>query len=305
MKISELPEEELIERGNASCPGCGLSLAFRIAIKALGKKTVLVVPASCAGIIEGKFPKSAIDIPVFNAAFETGGSTAGGMVAALEQQKNEEATVVTWAGDGGTYDIGLQSLSGAMERFTDFVYVCYNNEAYANTGVQRSGATPLGAWTTTTETGKKERRKDMGLIVIAHQIPYIASANVSYPLDLYQKVKKAKEIKGPAYIEILAPCPPGWRFPASETIEIGKKAVDSGMWILYEVEKGKFKFNGPSEKIARGEEQKTPVEEYLKKQGRFKHLFEPKRDKETITQIEKNLKERWEQLKKMNKVFEA
>jgi pyruvate ferredoxin oxidoreductase beta subunit len=181
-----------------------------------------------------------------NIAFEAAAAGASGVEAALRVQGKKDTTVVAWAGDGGTYDIGIQALSGALERGTNFIYICYNNQIYSNTGIQRSGATPYAAWTTTTVGGKTEFRKEMGDIVRAHHIPYSAQTCISYPDDFYRKLKKAQSIKGPKYIEIMAPCPPGWRFSMEKTVEMGRMAVETGAWALYECENDVMTFNGKS-----------------------------------------------------------
>ena len=181
--------------------------------------------------------------------------------------------MLVWAGDGGTYDIGIQSLSGAAERETDFIYVCYNNEMYSNTGTQRSGATPLGAWTTTTPGGKVQHRKDIAQIMIAHDLPYVATASLAYPLDFYQKMQKAAAIRGTKYIEMLAPCPPGWKFPSESTVKVSRLAVQRGIWLLYEYENGKTSYTAGTRRIIEGQSELVPVSEYLNLQGRFRHLF--------------------------------
>ncbi|MCK4415959.1 MAG: pyruvate synthase subunit beta, partial [Thermoplasmatales archaeon] len=219
---------------------------------------------------------------------------ASGVEAALRQQGKEDTTVVAWAGDGGTYDIGIQALSGALERQTNFIYICYNNQIYSNTGIQRSGATPYGAWTTTTVGGKTEFRKEMGEIIQAHHIPYSAQTCVSYPEDLYNKLKKAKGIKGPKYIEIMAPCPPGWRFSMEKTVDMGILAVETGAWALYEFENGKMTFNGKSKLILEKKIERKPIEEWIKYQGRFRHLFKPEKDVKKLKAIEEHTDQMWE-----------
>lgn len=246
MALKDLPVEECLLQGNAACPGCPATIALRLVLKALGKNTVMVVPACCTAVIESLYPTTSFDVPVMNIAFEAAAAGASGVEAALRQQGKEDTTVLAWAGDGGTYDIGIQALSGALERGTNFIYICYNNQIYSNTGIQRSGATPYSAWTTTTVSGKTEFYKEMGDIVRAHHIPYSAQASISQPEDLYKKVKKAKGIKGPKYIEILAPCPPGWRFSMDLTVEMGDLAIETGAWTLYECENDVVTFNGKS-----------------------------------------------------------
>ncbi|MCW3976920.1 MAG: pyruvate synthase subunit PorB [Candidatus Bathyarchaeota archaeon] len=271
VKLKELPREEYFLPGNATCAGCGLSIAIRLAYKALGPRTVFVVPACCASVIHSPFPNTAFASPCLNIAFEAAAAAASGVVAAYEKKGVKDVTVLAWAGDGGTADIGIQALSGAVERGTNFIYVCYDNESYMNTGIQRSGSTPYGAWTTTTPTGKKQHKKDVPLVIAAHDIPYVATACISYPLDFISKLRKAKEIKGPKYIQILTPCPPGWRFATEKTLETGRLAVQTGMWALFEVEHGEFQLSRPSSRLLDKSKRKS-IEEYLKSQGRFRHM---------------------------------
>jgi pyruvate ferredoxin oxidoreductase beta subunit len=294
MTLKDLPLEEFVLPGSAACPGCPSTLGLRIVLKALGKKTIVVVPACCTSVIESLYPYTSLNIPLLNIAFEAAAAAASGVASALRKLGKEDINVVVWAGDGGTYDIGIQAMSAAFERNTNFIYICYNNQIYSNTGIQRSGATPYGAWTTTTVGGKREFSKDMGGIVRAHHIPYVATASISYPEDLYRKVKKAKEIKGPKYIEILAPCPPGWRFGMDKTVEMGRLAVETGIWPLYEYENEKMVFNGASKRIFEGEIKRKPVEEWLKVQGRFDILFKPKRDEERIRRLQEYVDRMWE-----------
>jgi len=299
LAIKDLPKEEYILPGSAACPGCPATIGLRIILKALGRDTIMVIPACCTAVIESWYPKTSFDIPILNIAFEASAAAASGIVSALKKLGREKTNVVVWAGDGGTYDIGLQAMSGAFERETDFIYICYNNQIYSNTGIQRSGATPYGAWTTTTVGGKKEVPKDMGAIVRAHHIPYVATASISYPEDLYRKVMKAKQIRGPKYIEILTPCPPGWRFSMDMTIEMGRLAVETGVWPLYEYENERMIFNGISKAIIEGKYKRKPVDEWLKLQGRFSHLFKPKRDEERIRRFQEYVDEMWERFKRM------
>lgn len=293
MAIKDLPREECVLQGNAACPGCPATMALRTVLKALGKKTIMVIPACCTAVIESLYPTSSFDVPVMNIAFEAAAAGASGVVSSLRQQGKEDITVLAWAGDGGTYDIGLQALSGAFERGTNFIYICYNNQIYSNTGIQRSGATPYGAWTTTTVSGKTEFFKDMGEIVRAHHIPYSAQAAINQPEDLYKKVLKAKSIKGPKYIEILAPCPPGWRFSMDLTVEMADLAIDTGTWALFECENDLVTFNGKSKLILDGKLKRKPVEEWIKHQGRFRHLFVPKRDEQRLQRIQQHIDKQW------------
>ncbi|MCX5826791.1 MAG: 3-methyl-2-oxobutanoate dehydrogenase subunit beta [Deltaproteobacteria bacterium] len=269
--------------GHVGCPGCGATIAMRFVLKALGEKTVMVLPACCWSVIAGPFPQSSLKIPVIHTAFETGGATASGVRAALDMKGDTETTVITWAGDGGTFDIGFQALSGAVERNEDFIYACYDNEAYMNTGIQRSSSTPYGAWTTTT-TGadwKKLRKKNIVEALVAHRIPYAATANIAFPEDLIRKVKKAKAIKGSKFLHIYASCPTGWRIPSEMSIKIARMAVQTNIFPLYEVENGiNYTINyKPREYLVR---------EYFKLQGRFRHLKDTDLD-----QIQEMVNEDW------------
>jgi pyruvate/2-oxoacid:ferredoxin oxidoreductase beta subunit len=276
-------DKELMCSGHVGCPGCGATIAMRFVLKALGEKTVMVLPACCWSVIAGPFPQSSLKIPVIHTAFETGGATASGVRAALDMKGDTETTVITWAGDGGTFDIGFQALSGAVERNEDFIYACYDNEAYMNTGIQRSSSTPYGAWTTTT-TGadwKKLRKKNIVEALVAHRIPYAATANIAFPEDLIRKVKKAKAIKGSKFLHIYASCPTGWRIPSEMSIKIARMAVQTNIFPLYEVENGvNYTINyKPKEYLVR---------EYFKLQGRFRHLKETDLD-----QIQEMVNEDW------------
>ncbi len=288
LKIKDLPIEDYWLSGNPSCPGCPASLGLRLLMKTLGPKTIVVIPACCSTIIQGAYPKTSANFPILNIAFAASAAAASGIVEALELKGRSNVNVVVWAGDGGTVDIGLQALSGAAERNENIVYVCYDNEAYMNTGIQRSGATPYGAWTTTTITGKKEHKKNLPLIMAAHGIPYVATASISYPIDFITKLKKASKIYGMKYIHLHSPCPTGWRFPSSKTIEIGRLAVLTGTWVLYEVENGIFKLNPPSNVLIDRNKRK-PVRSYIKIQGRFSHLTE-----KNIDELQRYIDRQWE-----------
>ena len=298
MAIKDLPVEECILQGSAACPGCPATMALRTVFKALGRNTVMVVPACCTSVIESLYPHTSFNVPVMNIAFEAAAAGASGVEAALRMQGKKDTTVIAWAGDGGTYDIGIQALSGALERGTNFIYFCYNNQIYSNTGIQRSGATPYAAWTTTTVGGKTEFRKEMGEIIRAHHIPYAAQASISQPLDLFKKVSKAKSIKGPKYIEILAPCPPGWRFSMDKTVEMGDLAIETGAWALYESIEDVVTFQGKSKLILEGKLKRKPIEDWMKWQGRFRPLFIPSRDEERINQIQHHTDNLWERYQK-------
>jgi pyruvate ferredoxin oxidoreductase beta subunit len=300
LAIKDISDLECVIPGNAACPGCPATMGLRIVFKALGKNSIMVVPACCTAVIESLHPSTSFDIPAMNIAFEAAAAGASGVVAGLKQQGKEDTTVVAWAGDGGTYDIGIQALSGALERQTNFIYICYNNQIYSNTGIQRSGATPYAAWTTTTVGGKSEFRKEMGEIIRAHHIPYAAQACISYPEDLYNKIKKAKKIKGPKYIEIFAPCPPGWRFSMERTVEMGVLAVETGAWALYEYENDELTFNGKSKLLLEKKIKPKPVEDWIKYQGRYRHLFKPKKDVKKINAIQEHIDKVWERYRKCN-----
>jgi pyruvate ferredoxin oxidoreductase beta subunit len=266
--MTEIPKEEYLFKCTSACAGCSSSLVLRYVLKAAGPDTVLVMPACCTSVIQGIYPNTAMNVPIYNVAFAAAAACASGMSAAF-QAEGKATNVIVYAGDGGTVDIGIQALSGAFERRTDFLYICYDNEAYGNTGMQRSGATPTGARTTTTPGGKPDTKKDIDRIVQAHDPPYMATACSAYPQDLFKKVTKALSIRGPKFIHVLAPCPPGWRYPTEKTVEMGKLAVKTGMWVLFEREYGKVSINGPSKAAMI---KPMPVEEYLGPQGRFKGI---------------------------------
>jgi pyruvate ferredoxin oxidoreductase beta subunit len=233
------------------------------------------------------YPNTAVNVPVYNVGFAAAASSASGMSNAL-RALGKKTNVIVYAGDGGTLDIGIQALSGALERGTDFLYICYDNEAYGNTGMQRSGGTPLGAKTTTTPAGKTEVKKDIERIVAAHEPPYMATACAAYPQDLFRKVQKALSIRGPTFIHVLTPCPPGWRYSTEKSVEIGKLAVKSGIWVLYEREYGHLTISSPS-KIAL--KKPVPLEEYLAPQGRFRGL-----DPKTLGILKQRIAKNLEQL---------
>jgi len=293
VKLMEIPDEEFIYPGTRACAGCSMALIYRIALKALGPKTIITVPASCLTVLHGMQGFCTTKVSVLHTPFATTGASASGIVASLEDKGlAEDINVVAFAGDGGTVDIGIQSLSGAVERGTNFIYACYDNEAYMNTGVQRSGSTPLGAYSTTTPNGKKGYKKNMPKILEAHGIPYVATAISSYPLDLYEKFKNAMKINGPKYIHILAPCPPGWGYNPKDSIEIGRLAVQTGFWPLYEVIDGKFILSKDSQRFLDATKRK-PISEYLNIQKRFKNISD-----EDIENHQNYIKEQWKQIKK-------
>ncbi|KAA0000360.1 MAG: pyruvate synthase subunit beta [Thermoplasmata archaeon] len=288
MNIKDLPEESLFTPGHTACAGCPAPAIVRNMMKIFGKDTIVYTPANCLLVFSGTYPYLAWRVPYLHEAFENTAACISG-VARAYRKKGKKTLVVGIAGDGGTYDIGIQALSGAAERNEDVIYVCYDNEAYMNTGIQRSGATPYGAATTTTPAGRKiagklEHKKDMAEIMRAHEVPYVATLSISHPKDFLEKVEKAKETEGFRYLHVLSPCPTGWRFDPAKSIEIARKAVDSGMWTLYEAEYGEItNIYKPKKKI--------PVEEYIKGQGRFRH-FTP----EMIAELQKWVDRKWKRL---------
>ncbi|ABM80526.1 pyruvate synthase subunit PorB [Hyperthermus butylicus] len=283
----DIPREERFAPGHLMCQGCAAALVMRMLTKVIGKDAIIVNATGCVEVTTTPFPYTAWKHPWLHLAFENAGAAASGVEAALKalQRKgaidpNRRIKVVAIAGDGGTFDIGLQSLSGMLERGHDVMFVVYDNEAYMNTGIQRSGATPYGAWTTTTPVGKKMRgewrpKKDLIGIALAHRIPYIATASPAYPLDMLEKFRKAYETRGPSLVHVLSPCTPGWRIPTDKTIEVARLAVQTGMWVLLEIENGKPKVTVKVPK-------RKHVRHYLKLQGRFRHLTD-----EEIEQIQR------------------
>ena len=293
--------KERFAPGHRACIGCAEALAVRMVGKALGDNVIMVNATGCMEIVSSQMPFTSWTVPWIHTLFENTAAVASGIEAGLKALTNKgvrdmSATkVVAMGGDGATLDIGLQALSGALERGHNMLYICYDNEAYMNTGVQRSSSTPYGATTTTSPAGKESIgqyswKKNLPAIAAAHNIPYVATACPSYHRDLAMKVKKAKEVKGPAYIQILSPCPTGWRCPTDNAVEVGRSAVQSGMFPLYEVENGKYKINVTPEPL-------KPVADYLKGQGRFRHLTET-----DINKIQDKVNQDWAKLKDLAKM---
>ncbi len=270
--IFKINEKEYILPGSRACQGCGLTLAYRYLLKALREDTIITLPASCLCVLHGLYPITPVTIPCLNTTFASTAASASGIVAGLNALNKTDITVAAIAGDGSTYDMGIQALSGAAERGTDFIYVCYDNEGYMNTGTQRSSATPLGAITTTTPiVPKQDNKKNFIKIMEAHDLPYLATTSPAYPIDLYDKFVKAKRIRGTRYMHIYSPCPPGWMYPIKDTIRIGRLAVETGMVVLFEIEDGKFRFTGRSKTLSeRGK--RLPLIHYVERQGRFKKM---------------------------------
>ncbi len=263
--------ETLFKPGHTACAGCGQAIAARLVIDAAGKNTIIANNTGCLEVFSTKYPESAWCVPWVHSLFENCAAVASGIESGLKYLGKKDAiNVIAQGGDGGTADIGLQALSGMLERGHDVLYVCYDNEAYMNTGIQRSGLTPTTSNTTTTPPGSASfgnprPKKPMPDIAAAHGIPYVATASVGYPQDIQKKVKKALSIKGPKYIQIHVPCPLGWRHESSQTFEVAKLAVETGLYPIFEYENGQL--------IPRKIASIKPVEEYLKVQGRFRHLL--------------------------------
>ena len=286
MKNELYPEGELMNSGHVGCPGCGATIAMKLALRALGEKTIMVIPASCWAIMAGNFPQSALKVPILHTGFATTAAAASGLRAALDLRGDAETTVVGWAGDGGTFDIGFQALSSAAERGEDFIYVCYDNEAYMNTGVQRSSSTPWGARTMTTPGDKWKRREKKNIVEImaAHRIPYAATASMAFPGDLEKKIKKALSIRsGLRFIHLYSSCPTGWGFAPENSVRVARMAVQSKAFPLYEVEEGlRYRINEAGDK---------PVRDYLLSQSRFRHLSEG-----DIESIQERVDAEWDRL---------
>jgi len=256
------PAKGLVAHGVSTCAGCGLELVVRVALDVLGPNTIVVIPPGCAALFSGFGAETVLKVPGIQVNLGASAAYAAGIRAGLEVQGKHAVNVLALAGDGATVDIGLQSLSGALERGDRIIYVCYDNEGYMNTGVQSSGSTPHGAWTTTTPGGKPTARKDMLGIVAAHRLPYAATASVGYINDLRQKIARARDACGPSYIHVHTPCPAGWRFAPALTVEVARLAVRTRAWVLCEIVNGRLKINVPVKNP-------LPLRRYLAVQGRF------------------------------------
>ena len=275
--------------GHKACAGCGGSLAVRIALKVLGEKAVAVLPAGCMSAVGFNFPQLCFSNNAIISTFAGTASMMTGVLAGLKAKGITDASVVGFAGDGGTADIGLQALSGAIDRNDDVLYICYDNEAYMNTGIQKSSLTPFGARTTTTPAGKRihgnlKVKKNLFEIVSAHDIPYAATASVGYIEDYMAKVEKAAKIRGTKFIHVIAPCPTGWGVKTDETIDVAKEIVDTGLFYLAEYEAGQYR-------ITKKPREFSPIEPYLRRQARFKHLSD-----EDIKIIEAGRNKKWEKI---------
>lgn len=307
--IKEVAEKpELFTSGHRACAGCGPAIALRYVMKALRGPTIVTEATGCMEVVSTIYPYTAWKIPWVHTAFETAAANASGIEAAVNvlRRKNRlnypHVDVIALAGDGGTYDIGIQALSGAAERGHDFLYVLYDNEGYMNTGIQRSGGTPHGASTTTSPAGtvipgKVQYKKPIAEIMVAHEIPYVATASIGYWADVIAKVQKGLDAKGPAFLHLLTPCPRGWRSETSKTIEIARLAVETCIFPLWEVVNSEYSLSPQSKAIALRPEKKKPVTEYLKIQRRFAHLFTPKFE-HVIKEIQDDVDKRWNKLLK-------
>jgi pyruvate ferredoxin oxidoreductase beta subunit len=272
------PKFDGLAPGHRACIGCGEALAVRIAMKAMGPNIIIANATGCMEVISSQLPATGWDVPWIHTLFENNSAVASGIESALKvlERKGKVPArgtkVVAMGGDGATSDIGFQALSGALERGHDFLYLMFDNEAYMNTGIQRSSATPWGASTTTSPAGKKSigqktQKKNMAAIVAAHEIPYVATACPSYPFDMMEKVKKGLAVNGPAFINVFSVCPTGWRSAVDLSVRLGRLAVQTGVFPLYEVVNGKYKITVEPSPM-------RPVQDYLKPQGRFRHLSE-------------------------------
>lgn len=293
-QIRGMPVEEFFVSGHRACGGCGAALAMRHITKAAGKDTIIVHATGCMEVVSTPYPETAWRVPWIHSAFQNIAAVASGIAEALRVQ-GKKTKVMCIGGDGASFDIGFGALSGALERGHDFLYVCYDNEAYENTGIQRSGATPKYASTTTSPAGKvvhgkTEWKKPLPLIVAAHKSPYVATASISHLPDLYQKIRKGLEIKGPTYVQVFTTCPIGWHIPTNKSVEIAKLAVQTRVVPLYEIVEGKLR-------ITVDIENPLPVKEFLQEQGRFKHLSE-----QQINEIQAHVDKEWNKLKELEKL---
>ena len=307
--LTQLPTK--LTSGHRLCAGCAESIIARQVLMATDKPIVAANATGCFEVSTTIFPYSAWNIPWVHTAFANGAATGAGVEAAYQALRRrgkikEEMRFVTFGGDGGTYDIGFQALSGMAERGQQLMYVCFNNEAYMNTGIQRSGATGFGASTTTSpagtvQQGKTEYPKDLTMIMAAHDIPYVAQVSPHNWRDLISKCEKGFECGGPAFINAVSPCPRGWRFASEDTINMAKLAVETCVWPLYEVVNGKYALTAESLKIANGVMEKKPVEEWFKAQGRYKHMLKPE-NADLVKGVQEELDRKWDRLLKLSKL---
>ena len=298
VRLKDLPTEELFTSGHRLCAGCGAGIIARMTMKALRRPTVVVNATGCMEVASTIYPYTSWKVSWVHVAFENAAAVASGIEAAYKAMAKRDAwdkkvDIIAFGGDGGTFDIGIQALSGALERGHDFLYICYDNEAYMNTGIQRSGATPHGAATTTSPAGTKipgkpEFKKDFIGICAAHGIEYAATASPAYWNDYITKVRKGLEVEGPAVIHVFSPCPLGMRHDSAKSIELARLAVQTRYWPVYEVEKGRYKLNIKVPKP-------KPIVEFLKPQGRFRHLFQPQ-FRYVIDALQRHVDENWKRI---------
>ncbi len=311
ISIKEMSERPVrLTEGHRLCAGCAEPIVAKQVLLATDKPVVVANATGCFEVSTSGFPQSAWEVPWIHTAFATTAATISGVESAYIALKrkgrvSEDIRFVAFGGDGATYDIGLQALSGAIERGHRFMYVCLNNEAYMNTGIQRSGATQRGASTTTCPSGvcipgKKEIPKDLTKIIAAHKLPYAAQASPHNWKDLIAKAAKGFEANGPAFLNVVTPCPRGWRYDSAATIEMAKLAVETGMWPLYEYENGKWSLTGETKRIADGKMERRPLADWLKAQGRFKHLLAPEW-KDVVAEIQENLDASWDELLRLTR----
>ena len=297
---------DLFLSGHRACAGCGPASVLRLIMKATRGPTIVTEATGCMEVVSSIYPFTSWGVPWLHTAFETSAANASGIEAALKimkrkgKIKQDHVDVIAFAGDGGTYDIGIQALSGAVERGHDFLFVLYDNEAYMNTGIQRSGGTPHGAATTTSPAGsvmpgKLEYKKPIAEIMLAHEMEYVATASPYYWRDLLVKVRKGLEVEGPSFLHVFAPCPRGWRSDPAKTMEYSKLAVESCVFPVWEAVNGKHILSTPSKLIALAPLKKKSVADYLKGQGRFRHLFKPQ-NKHVLDDVQRVTDERWERL---------
>jgi pyruvate ferredoxin oxidoreductase beta subunit/2-oxoisovalerate ferredoxin oxidoreductase beta subunit len=280
----------VMSAGQLACPGCGGALALRHAVKILAPDCIFVIPACCMAVIDGPYPFSSLGVPLYHTAFASTASSAAGIVGGLRSQGDDKTIMVAWAGDGGTLDIGLSGVSASASRNDDMIYVCYDNEAYMNTGIQRSSATPEGAWTTTTPTAapKQRPKKDVRTLMAAHDIPYYASVNPAYPEDLARKFLKAKETRGFRFLHIFSACPPGFKSLEADSIKISRLATETRVFPLYEVVDGKLSLTVDPDP--------RPVKEYIALQRRFGHWNE-----DDYAKFQTNIERQWNELQRLAK----
>jgi pyruvate ferredoxin oxidoreductase beta subunit len=305
-EIAETPD--LFLSGHRACAGCGPATVLRLIMKATRGPTIVTEATGCMEVVSSIYPYTSWAVPWLHTAFETSAANASGIEAALKIMKkkgrlnHEHVDVIAFAGDGGTYDIGIQALSGAVERGHDFLFVLYDNEAYMNTGIQRSGGTPHGAATTTSPAGKVipgklEYKKPIADIMVAHEMPYVATASPYYWKDLIQKVRRGLEVEGPAFLHVFAPCPRGWRSNPAKSIDYAKLAVETCVFPVWESVNGQCQLSTPSKLVALAPQKKKPVADYLQGQGRFRHMFKPQ-NKKLLEDVQRITDERWERLLK-------